>query len=74
MRKHTTRSTTHWLLLALTLLFVAPMTACHEKTPGEKVKDGLEEVGDGISDAADDVKDKAKEVKEDIQDEVDGQH
>lgn len=74
MRKHATRSTTHWLLLALTLMLLMPMTACHKKTPGEKIQEGIEKVGDGISDAADDVKDKAEEVKEDVQDEVDGQH
>lgn len=72
MKRKYTRSTTRWLLLASVLFLVAPLTACHEKTPSEKVKDGLEEAGDGISDAADDVKDSAEDLKDDIKDELDG--
>ncbi|MCB1055470.1 MAG: YtxH domain-containing protein [Acidobacteria bacterium] len=59
-------------MLSLLVLLLAPMTACHKKTPGEKIQDGLEEVGDGISDAADNVKDKAEDVKDDIKDGLDG--
>lgn len=33
-----------------TLLFIS---SCREKTPEEKIEDGIEEVGDGIEDAVD---------------------
>ncbi len=40
------------------LLFVAlfsfAYTSCREKTPEEKIEDGVEEVGEGIEDAVDD--------------------
>ena len=39
------------LLLAIgTLIF---LNSCREKTPEEKIKDGIEEVGEGIKDAVD---------------------
>lgn len=43
-----------FVLLTTALLFLG---SCREKTPEEKIEDGIEEVGDGIEDAADDVED-----------------
>jgi len=35
-------------------LFTFTFTSCREKSPGEKIEDGMEEVGEGIEDAAED--------------------
>lgn len=43
-----------FVLLAGTVLF---LSSCREKTPSEKVEDGLEEVGDGIEDGFEEVGD-----------------
>jgi predicted small secreted protein len=40
-------------LLVAILAFT--ITSCREKTPGEKIEDGIEDVGEGIEDAVDDV-------------------
>ncbi len=40
--------------LLFVALFAFAYTGCREKTPGEKVEDGIEEVGDGVEDALDD--------------------
>ncbi len=41
-----------FLLVAIVTFTI---TSCREKTPGEKIEDGIEDVGDGIEDAVDDV-------------------
>lgn len=43
-----------FVLLAGTVLF---LSSCREKTPSEKVEDGIEEVGDGIEDGLEEVGD-----------------
>lgn len=40
--------------LFFVILFTFAYASCREKTPGEKIEDGVEEVGDGIEDAVDD--------------------
>lgn len=37
------------IVLSLSLAY----TSCREKTPEEKIEDGIEEVGEGIEDAVD---------------------
>ncbi|MBA3986628.1 MAG: hypothetical protein H0X63_08680 [Flavobacteriales bacterium] len=39
--------------LFFVVLFSFAYTSCREKTPGEKIEDGIEDVGDGIKDAVD---------------------
>ncbi len=39
--------------LFFVVLFSFAYTSCREKTPAEKIEDGVEEVGDGIKDAVD---------------------
>mgnify|MGYP002619982972 CR=1 FL=1 len=51
------------ILIVLTLSLA--YTSCREKTPEEKIKDGIEEVGEGI-------KDGAEEIADDIEDTVNG--
>lgn len=43
----------------LMLLFITSisLTGCREKTPGEKVEDGVEEIGDDIEEGAEEVED-----------------
>lgn len=53
------------LSIILILTLSTAFTSCREKTPEEKIKDGIEEVGDGI-------KDGAEEISDDIEDAVDG--
>ncbi|MEX0996181.1 MAG: hypothetical protein WDZ45_03945 [Flavobacteriaceae bacterium] len=39
--------------LLFIVLFSFAYTSCREKTPGEKIEDGIEDVGEGIEDAVD---------------------
>lgn len=39
--------------LFFVILFTFASTSCREKTPGEKIEDGVEEEGEGIEDAVD---------------------
>jgi len=43
--------------IALTIIFIAGslafLSSCREKSPSEKIEDGIEEVGEGIEDAVD---------------------
>lgn len=53
----------YFLMVALYCLTIGLATSCREeKTPGEKIEDGIEEVGDGIEDAADDVADEVEDA------------
>lgn len=40
--------------LLFVALFAFAYTGCREKTPEEKIEDGVEEVGEGVEDAVDD--------------------
>ncbi|MDO6738785.1 hypothetical protein [Wenyingzhuangia sp. 2_MG-2023] len=56
---------------AILLAMTATVISCKEKSPKEKVEDGMEEVGEGIEDAAEETGDKIKEGAEEVEDEID---
>lgn len=44
---------------------LSTFTSCRERTPGEKVEDGIEEVGDGIEESAEDAGDAIEDAVDD---------
>jgi len=65
------RKRTHFLIALIASVLIMSFSSCEEKTPKEKIKDGIEEVGEGVKDAGEDVKDKVEEGVEEVKDEVD---
>ncbi len=49
---------------------LALMTSCKEKTPEEKIKDGLEEIQEGTSDKAEEVNEKTTDFLNQVKDDV----
>ncbi|WP_339610811.1 hypothetical protein [uncultured Planktosalinus sp.] len=41
-------------------------TSCREKTPEEKIEDGVEEVGEGVEDAAEEAGDEIEDAVDDL--------
>lgn len=54
-----------FLSIFLVLTFSLAFTSCREKTPKEKIEDGVEEVSEGVEDAAEDAGDEIEDAVDD---------
>ena len=53
------------LLAVFATSLLLGVSSCRDKTPGEKIEDGIEEVGDEIEDGTDEIGDEIEDAVDD---------